>query len=154
MSRLKCWGRGRRQRRRKYLFDLNRSEYSKECKWHHGAQKTCYRIHTRFCSTIGVTLSRVIIKRSYPDVALPFVEYGSRVSGSKTSQGEEIWDKHGIQMCLVNPKRKRLLMQGKEKSPRSILQKNANPTRGGSKRAKMKADVQWTERESADGGAL
>ena len=71
-----------------------------------GAQKTYDRVHTGFWSTYGVTLSRVIIKRSYSNIILPFVEYRSRMASSKTSQGEGKWDKHGMQMCLMRSERK------------------------------------------------
>ena len=94
------------QRRRKYRFHLSRLEYSQEGRLHKGVQRNYDKTRTRSRSTIGVALSRVVIERSYPDVALPFIENGSRMGSSKTCQGEK-QGQHGVQMCLVNFKIKK-----------------------------------------------
>lgn len=88
------------QRRHKYRFDLSRLEYSQKGTLHKGVQRTYDKTRTRSRSTIGVALSRVVIERSYPDVALPFIENGSRMSSSKTCQGEK-QGKHVVQLCLA-----------------------------------------------------
>lgn len=94
------------QRRRKYRFHLSRLEYSHEGRLHKGVQRNYDKTRTRFRSTIGVALSRVVIERSYPDVALPFIENGSRMGSSKTCQGEK-QSQHGVQMCSVKFKIKK-----------------------------------------------
>ena len=63
-----------------------------------GAQKSCDGTRTGFGSTISAALRRVVIERGYSDIALPLIEYGSRMGGSKTSQGEKQRAKHGVQM--------------------------------------------------------
>lgn len=94
------------QRRRKYRFHLRRLEYSQEGSLHKGVQRTYDKTRTRSRSTIGVALRRVVIEGSYPDVALPFIENGSRMSSSKTCQGEK-QGQHGVRMCLVKFKIKK-----------------------------------------------
>ena len=60
------------------------------------------------------------------------------MASSKTSQGEDKWGKHGMQMCLMRLKREQLIVQNANLSSTMESIKERVPTRGSTEYARLK----------------